>query len=221
MNNHFPTLTTETEIFNYNNPSLKGFIQNAGCDKRMGVVEAVARLHDAVRDEIDYSVFNVPLNECLRASDVAEEVSGFCLHKSILFIAGCRYLGVPAILCSDVVTNHVSDDAMIKLVGGEEFLHWYTEIYINGQWIKSAPIFNSLLCELYEIEVIQFDPNGGNISQQNTNATRMLHQGKQRFYANPSMKELIKIIAKHHPRMITESGLTPTSLAMTGQARIN
>ena len=124
------------------------------------VSKAVELLHDAVRDTIDYNVFNVSLHSDLKASEVVQEASGFCLHKSLLFIAGCRKLGVPAVLCSDIVTNHVADPAMLELVGGEEFLHWYARIYLNGRWIKTAPIFNSLLCALYGIDVLRFNPSG-------------------------------------------------------------
>lgn len=215
MTEQFTHLTAATDVFDYNNPAVREFVENAACYSGNNVAEAVEHLHDAVRDTIDYNVFNVALDVNLRASDVVTEHSGFCLHKSILFAAGCRQLGVPAVLCSDVVTNHVADAAMIELVGGEEILHWYTRIHLNGRWIKAAPIFNSLLCALYGVAVLQFNSAGGSIEQRNSDSTRMAYRGDQRSYPDPDMSELIRIIGEHHPKMITPSGRTPTSRNLT------
>ena len=139
-----PRLIEKTPVFNFDDPRVVEFVENAGCYGEPSLARAVELLHDAVRDTIDYSVFNVPLGANLNAADVVQEASGFCLHKSILFVAGCRKLGVPSVLCSDIVTNHVADAAMLKLVGGEEFLHWYAQIYLNGRWIKSVSHVDNL-----------------------------------------------------------------------------
>lgn len=209
-------MTDPTEILNYDNPAVSRFVQDAGCYKEPHISKAVERLHDAVRDTIDYTVFNVPLDEGLSASRIVEDASGFCLHKSILFVAGCRKLGVPAVLCSDVVTNHVADAAMTELVGGGEFLHWYAGIYLNGRWIKAAPIFNTLLCAIYGIDVLRFNASGDSIEQRNSSSTKMLYRGQQRSYPEPRMPELILAIRDKHPKMVTGDGRTPTSRALTG-----
>jgi hypothetical protein len=209
-------LTDSTEVFDFEHSAVTQFIKDAGCYLEPNIAKAVERLHDAVRDTIDYNVFNVSLHPRLNASEVVLESSGFCLHKSILFVAGCRKLGVPAVLCSDVVTNHVADAAMLELVGGEEFLHWYARIYLNGRWIKAAPIFNSLLCMIYGIDVLRFNPVGDAIEQPNSTSTKMVYRGQQRFYENPSMADLLQIIRNKHPRMVSDSGRTPASHLLTG-----
>lgn len=221
MNIRDPQLTDATTVFDYNDPRVLQFVKDAGCYGESSIAKAVERLHDAVRDTIDYNVFNVSLNRNLRASEVIKESAGFCLHKSILFVAGCRHLGVPAVLCSDVVTNHVADAAMIHLVGGEEFLHWYARIYLNGRWIKAAPIFNSLLCLLYGVDVLRFDPSGDAIEQRNSDSTRMIYRGEQECHPDPDMGELLALIASKHPRMVTDSGRTPTSMSMAGTVLAN
>ncbi|WP_115789008.1 transglutaminase-like domain-containing protein [Arthrobacter silvisoli] len=218
MTGHNPALTADTPVFDYDNPAVARFVNDAGCYQAPSIAKAVERLHDAVRDTIDYNVFNVSLHPDLRASGVVAEASGFCLHKSILFVAGCRKLGVPAMLCSDVVTNHVADAAMLELVGGEEFLHWYARIYLNGRWIKAAPIFNALLCALYNVDVLRFNPNGDSIEQSNGASTKMLYRGEQRSYPEPEMVELLQIIQDKHPKMVTDHGRTPTSMALSAAA---
>lgn len=209
-------LTKSTKVFDYHNPAVAQFVESAGVYGEANFPKAVERLHDAVRDTIDYNVFNVALHSDLSASDVVDEASGFCLHKSILFVAGCRKLGVPAVLCSDVVTNHVADPSMIELVGGEQFLHWYTRIYLNGRWIKAAPIFNALLCAIYGVEVLRFNPSGDAIEQRNSDSTKMVYRGQQRSYPDPEMAELIQAIGDLHPKMVTDHDRTPTSHTLTG-----
>lgn len=215
MSRNDPLLTNSTPLFDFEDPVVLKFIRDSGCYLESNIAKAVERLHDEVRDSIDYNVFNVPLHPGLTASEVISESAGFCLHKSILFVAGCRKLGVPAVLCSDVVTNHVADAAMLELVGGEEFLHWYTRIYLNGRWIKAAPIFNSLLCAIYGIDVLRFNPVGDSIEQRNSSSSKMTYSGQQRFYPNPSMDELIQVIHDKHPRMISGTGRTPASHTLT------
>jgi transglutaminase-like putative cysteine protease len=210
-------LTEPTGVFNFEDPAIEQFIQDAGCYSAANASKAVELLHDAVRDTIDYNVFNVPLHSDLKASEVVQEGSGFCLHKSILFIAGCRKLGLPAVLCSDIVTNHVADPAMLELVGGEEFLHWYARIYLHGRWIKCAPIFNALLCSLYGVDVLRFNPSGDSIEQHNSDSTKMTYLGQQRSYPSPEMPELIGIIRDKHPKMVTDDGRTPTSRMLTSK----
>ncbi|MFY1673575.1 transglutaminase-like domain-containing protein [Plantactinospora sp. WMMB334] len=211
-------LVKSTEVLDYGNPAVSSFVEDAGCYRAPSIAGAVERLHDAVRDGIDYNVFNVPLHEGLRASEVVTYGSGFCLHKSLLFVAGCRKLGVPAVLCSDIVTNHVADRAMLKLVGGDEFLHWYAQIYLNGRWCKAAPVFNALLCSLYGIEVLRFNPHGDAVRQQYRGNTSLVFMGGERRYPNPDMREVLAAIQKMHPRMVTPSGRTPTSQSLSAAA---
>lgn len=211
-----PRLTESTDVFDFKNPAVTQFVEDAGCYSESNVPKAVERLHDAVRDTIDYNVFNVSLHSGLSASEVVEEASGFCLHKCILFVAGCRKLGIPAVLCSDNVTNHVADATMLELVGGEEFLHWYARIYLTGRWIKAAPIFNTLLCALYGVEVLHFNSSGDSIEQRNSDGTKMIYGGQERSYRDPAMPDLIQIITDKHPKMMTDHGRTPTSHTLTG-----
>ncbi|BBZ06958.1 hypothetical protein MDOR_11270 [Mycolicibacterium doricum] len=210
--------TAASAVLDYHHSAVRLFVEDAGCYRAPHMAGAVERLHDAVRDGIDYNVFNVPLHEQLSASAVATHGVGFCLHKSLLFVTGCRKLGVPAILCSDSVTNHVADSAMLELVGGAEFLHWYARIYLNGRWIKAAPIFNALLCGLYGIEVLRFDPHRDSVRQPYRGGSRMQYRGRERWYPNPDMREILRVIREKHPRMVVASGRTPASHALRAPA---
>lgn len=86
---------------------------------------------------------------------------------------------------------------------------------LNGRWIKAAPIFNTLLCAVYGLEVLRFNPSMDSIRQPYRAGTRMQYQGSERRYADPTMTELVDAIAAKHPRMVTASGRTPTSRQLT------
>lgn len=154
------------------------------------------------------------LSEGLSASRIVEDGVGFCLHKSVLFVAGCRLLGLPAVLCSDVVVNHISDESMLKLVGGSKFLHWYARVRINSKWVKAAPIFNQLLCNLYGIEVVEFDVEDDSIQQQDQNGNLMEYSHQEKIYLNPNMQSILSEIARFHPLMVNGKGMTPSTVEL-------
>lgn len=202
-------------LFNHDDGAVRRFVATSGCYSVSHIGDAVERLHDSIRDDIDYNVFDTLLDTSLTASEVITEAAGFCLHKSVLFVAGCRSLGVPAVLCSDVVRNHVSDQAMRELVGGEQFLHWYAKVYLHGRWIKAAPIFNALLCSIYGIDLLRFNPHGDAVEQPFVNGSKMIFAGEQRTHINPTMESILQLVKAHHPRMVTEHGRTPTARELT------
>ena len=214
-------LCAPTLVYDFKSAPISDFIDQSGYNADDDVVEGVTLLHDEVRDTISYSVFNVPLDTNLSATEVVLERTGFCLHKSILFVAVCRRIGVPAVLCSDVVTNHVSDDLMRTLVGGDRFLHWYTRVYIDGKWVKAAPIFNSLLCNLYGIDVVDFNVDADDIRQEDQGGKRMQYDGNEKIYIDPSMDELLSEIQDHHPLMVTSRGRTPSTYQLQSSRQSN
>ncbi|RAD68329.1 hypothetical protein DN508_34565, partial [Burkholderia multivorans] len=55
-------LTQATAVLDYDAPSVAQFVEDAGCYSEANIAKAVERLHDAVRDTIDYNVFNVALH---------------------------------------------------------------------------------------------------------------------------------------------------------------
>ena len=47
---------------------------------------------------------------------------------------------------------------MRELVGGDLFrFHCLTEVYLNDRWIRATPVFNKMLCRLYQIAPLDFD----------------------------------------------------------------
>jgi len=36
-------------------------------------------------------------------------------------------------------------------------MHGYTELFLNGRWVKATPAFNQGLCELFNVAPLEFD----------------------------------------------------------------
>ncbi|WP_282204786.1 transglutaminase-like domain-containing protein [Kitasatospora fiedleri] len=163
-------LTRPTEFLDHQTEEVQTFIDHAvkdrSADRRTNAVE----LYYAVRDGVDYEVYGAPLTrEGLRASHTATTKSGFCLHKSALYAAAVRALGIPSRLVYGDVRNHLASPRLLEHVGGDVFFHGLTQVHLEGRWVKATPVFNKLLCKLYGMRALEFDglsdslhhPHGG------------------------------------------------------------
>ena len=129
----------------------------AGCggDRR----ERAVALYYAVRDKLRYEVYGADITkEGLCASAVIEAGFGFCIHKSIVYAAALRRIGVPSRLVFTDVRNHLASPRLRELVGGDVFrFHCITSLEIEGRWLKATPVFNRILCQLYRMAPLEFD----------------------------------------------------------------
>ncbi len=107
-------------------------------------IDKAIRLYYIVRDEIVYDPYGVELSEKgMKASTTLEKKSGFCVTKSILLAAFARAQKIPARLCFADVKNHLTTKRLKDLMGTDIFIyHGYTELFLNGKWVKATPVFN-------------------------------------------------------------------------------
>ncbi len=149
----------ETEFLDHGSPAVQRFIRQVALDGTEEPTEKAVRLYYAVRDGIRYDVYSADLSRRgLRASEIVRKGRGFCIHKSILYAAAVRAVGIPSRLVLTDVRNHIASDRLKELVGGEVFhYHCLTSIYLNGRWLKATPVFNKVLCRLYGIAPLEFD----------------------------------------------------------------
>ncbi len=148
-----------TEFIDHRSPEVREFVARAvPADAATPTARAVA-LYYAVRDRIRYEVYGADLSRTgLRASSVATARSGMCLHKSVLYTAGLRALGIPARLVLTDVRNHLASDRLKELLGGDVFhQHCLTSVRLENGWVKATPVFNKTLCRLYGMAPLDFD----------------------------------------------------------------
>ena len=121
--------------------------------------DAVLRLYRTVRDTIRYDPYvDFGLAASFRASAVVSAGRGFCVGKAAVLAACARALGVPARLGFADVRNHLTSPRLFELMQTDVFRwHAYTELYLEGKWVKATPAFNAGLCDRVGLQPLDFD----------------------------------------------------------------
>ncbi|GAB3931657.1 transglutaminase family protein [Kribbella albertanoniae] len=151
-------LTRPTEFLDYETDEVQAFVDHAVKDRSAAPTTNATELYYAVRDGIFYEVYDADLSpEGLKASSTVRAKSGFCLHKSAVYAAAVRAVGIPSRLVYGDVRNHLASPRLIEHIGGDVFFHGLTQVHLNGKWVKATPVFNKMLCKLYGMEALEFD----------------------------------------------------------------
>ncbi len=139
-------------------PAVVEFAREATAEAS-GETDKVLALYRAVRDGIIYDPyvdFTDPDN--FRASSVLAAGRGFCVGKSAVLAATVRAVGVPARVGYADVRNHLTSQRLYERVGTDIFVwHSYTDLYLDGQWVKATPAFDLTLCQRVGLKPLEFD----------------------------------------------------------------
>jgi transglutaminase-like putative cysteine protease len=121
--------------------------------------ERAVSLYYAVRDTIRYNPFlDFSKREVFRASAVLEAGQGFCVGKASLLAACARAAGIEARVGFADVKNHLTTPRLAETMGSDLFVyHGYTELRIDGKWVKATPAFNLALCTRFRVKPLEFD----------------------------------------------------------------
>jgi transglutaminase-like putative cysteine protease len=202
-------LTEPTEFLDFEHEAVAAFTERAvaGADSP---TERAVRLFYQVRDHIDYEVYRQDLSPAgIRASATVDRGEGFCVHKSILYAAAVRAVGIPSRLVVGEVRNHLASPQLKDLVGGEVFVHWLTSIYLDGRWLKVTPVFNKLLCRLYGIATLDFDGTADAVDHPFSGSERMEFLADHGEFDDVAYDTLIGLMRRRHPRMFTPDTKVP------------
>ncbi|MEV6175001.1 transglutaminase-like domain-containing protein [Streptomyces sp. NPDC051954] len=153
------TALAATEFIDHHSPEVHAFVRRTLPPTATTPTEQAVALYYAVRDGIRYEVYGADLSrEGLRASRVVRTGAGMCLHKSVLYAAALRSLGIPARLVLTDVRNHLASERLKELLGGDVFhQHGLTSLRLDGRWVRATPVFNKTLCRLYRMAPLEFD----------------------------------------------------------------
>ena len=121
--------------------------------------EKAVSLYYAVRDKIRYNPFlDFTKPQAFRASSVLEAGEGFCIGKAALLAACARTAGIEARVGFADVKNHLTTPRLAETMGSDLFVyHGYTELRIDGRWVKATPAFNLALCTRFRVKPLEFD----------------------------------------------------------------
>jgi transglutaminase-like putative cysteine protease len=156
-----------TAFIDYESPEVQKFVKNC-ISEDCGIIDNMLRLYYKVRDTIRYDTYDIisePLS--FKASRTIKRGYGFCIPKAILLAAVARAIGVPSRLGYADVTNHIASEKIRKRMKTNLFVfHSYTDLFLNGKWVKATPAFNKTLCEILEVEPLDFNGKKDSLFQQ-------------------------------------------------------
>jgi transglutaminase-like putative cysteine protease len=170
----------------------------------MPAVEKARRLYLAAREirydpDLDYSD-----PEIYRASSVLNAGAGYCVGKAALFAALCRASGIPARVAFADVTNHLSSEKLREKMGTNYFAwHGFTEVFLDGRWVKASPTFNSTLCARFGVAPLDFDGGSDALLQayDGEGRTFMKYEVLHGAFHDVPAKFLIAEMARRYPSL--------------------
>jgi transglutaminase-like putative cysteine protease len=161
-----------------------------------GPLESAVKLYYAVRDNILYDPYTVSrFPEAYRASATLERGRGFCVQKAALLCALGRACRIPSRLGFATVKNHLASKQLLELVGSNLFVfHGYTELLLNGKWIKATPAFNETLCMKYHVAPLAFNGHEDSIFQAYTSDQKLFMEYTEYFgtFSSVPMKIMMR-----------------------------
>jgi transglutaminase-like putative cysteine protease len=161
--------------------------------------ERAVSLYYAVRDGIRYNPFqNFMLEDTYRASTCLERATGWCVPKAALLAACARAAGIPARVGYADVKNHLT-----AKMGTDLFVfHGFTELLLQGRWVKATPAFNLSLCTRFRVKPLEFDGTEDSIfhpfDEDNRRHMEYLHD--RGSFADVPVAEIQRVFAETYPR---------------------
>jgi transglutaminase-like putative cysteine protease len=188
---HFENYLKPGKYIDSDNNSVRGYANNHKGDTH-DKMKQVVNLYYAVRDDFKYDPFHVDLKENeMKASAVLNRGSGYCIEKAGLLAACARVIGVPSRIGMADVRNHVGAEKLQELLRSDVFAcHGFTELFLNGKWVKATPAFNKSLCEKLGEWRIPFSRNMTNteMGKENLWSTSMTTAHLMMFRVNISSR---------------------------------
>lgn len=158
MNDNLALYLQPTFFLDFDHPQVAAFAEET-CVKAKTPAERAVALYYAVRDRIRYDPYDLRYSrEAMKASSVLAKGSGYCVAKAVLLAAVGRQQGIPCRLGFADVTNHLSTERLRQMMGTDLFIyHGYTEMHLDGKWVKATPAFNLALCTRFNVLPLEFD----------------------------------------------------------------
>jgi len=193
--------TSATQTIESNHSAVIRFARRHSGEAATAVEQGV-RLFYAVRDGFRYDPYQIDLTiDGLKASRTLDLEHGWCVSKAILLASCCRSLGIPARLGFADVRNHLSTERMRQRMGTDIFYwHGYTEMLLNGKWVKATPAFNIELCEKFGLLPLEFDGENDSLYHpfDTTGNRHMEYVNHRGSYSDLPLEEIIQTFREEY-----------------------
>jgi transglutaminase-like putative cysteine protease len=167
-------------------------------------VERAVSLYYAVRDAVRYNPFlDFTSDASFRGSVCLQAGEGFCIGKAALLAACARAVGIPARVGFADVKNHLTTPRLAERMGGSDLFvyHGYTELWLEGQWVKATPAFNLELCRRFRVKPLEFDGRHDSIFHPfDADERRHMEYLRDRgTYADVPVEEIQRVFREAYP----------------------
>jgi len=173
------------------------------------LARAVA-LYYAVRDGIRYNPFlDFSRVETYRASQCLATGEGFCIGKAALLAACARAGDIPARVGFADVKNHLTTPALRERMGSDLFVyHGFTELYLEGKWVKATPAFNVELCRRFKVKPLEFDGREDSIfhAYDENDRRHMEYLRERGSHADVPVPEIMQAFRETYPALYAHGG---------------
>jgi transglutaminase-like putative cysteine protease len=166
--------------------------------------ERAVSLYYAVRDGVPYNPFlDFADPNVYKASAVLEANQGFCVGKAALLAASARVAGIPARGGFADVENHLTSPRLAETMGSDLFVyHGYTELHLEGRWVKATPAFNLSLCTRFRVRPLEFDGREDSIFHpfDEDNRRHMEYLRDRGVHADVPVEEIQRAFREAYPK---------------------
>jgi transglutaminase-like putative cysteine protease len=189
-------------------PAVVAFTQKHASGK--DATEKAVSLYYAVRDGIRYNPFlDFSDDAVFRGSHCIETGQGFCIGKAALYAACARAAGIPARVGFADVKNHLTTPALRERMGSDLFVyHGFTELELEGRWVKATPAFNVELCRRFRVKPLEFDGREDSIFHpfDEDDRRHMEYLRLRGSYADVPVEEITRAFREAYPVLYAMKG---------------
>ena len=215
-----PAALAPTALIDSDHPAVIAFAREhaVGADDR----ERAVALTYAVRDGFRYDPYRIDLSVAgMRASSVLAQGYGWCVPKAALLAAAARAAGIPARVGYADVRNHLSTERLRRMVQTDLFVwHGYTDLWIEGRWVKATPAFNLSLCERFGLLPLDFDGRADSIYHPFDKAgnRHMEYVAMHGAFDDVPLQRILDAFAVHYPKMPLQNSVQEGDFAADAAA---
>ena len=122
-------------------------------------IKKAIQLYMLVRDRYLYDPYHLNLTpEGLQTSKLLNKKRAWCVEKAAILAALARKHSIPSRLGYAIVTNHIGVEKLVNYLRRKEIVfHGFTELYLEGRWVKCTPAFDQRICRLSNVQVLEWD----------------------------------------------------------------
>jgi len=197
-----PAWLAPTWFLDHDHPDVAAFVDNAVAGVSGDRAKAVA-LFLAVRDGYRYDPYvSMPDAASYRASEVVGSEANWCVPKSVLLTASARRAGIAARLGFADVKNHLTSEKLSETMKTDVFYwHGYSELLIEGKWLKVSSAFNIEMCERFGVKVLDFDGTDHALMHPFDEAgnKHMEYLNQRGAYNDLPLDEILATFTQHYP----------------------